>query len=263
MGTNIPGLGQKLKLLKRDSPYRTTKALAFKLGVSVSTLNGYANESSKSTAGFMPEKRLSILISLFEQALPVTLPTEEVRALVLGDAAALEAALRVGEKILLEDILKREARRDTGTIWRDQKLKLVRHEGTGADGLPTLKLNEPFRLEFDVGKKGFLLALQNVAQTWAVVRFADGEISPRAKSGMLHLPGKKRDKPVYMYEEDSTGIHRFGLFVSPLPFPLSVVQAAQGEKSLDWNLLCELARHFDAQHRHLRELHMIEINFIR
>ena len=113
MGRYVPDLGRKLALLKREGPYKTTETLAAKMGVAVSTLNGYVTGTLKSPAESVPERRLSILISLFEQVLPATFQTTQVRALVLGDVNALEETFRAGETTLLEDVLKREARRDT------------------------------------------------------------------------------------------------------------------------------------------------------
>lgn len=261
MARHVPDLRRKLELLRRYGPYRTTTALAGKLVVAVSTLNGWGTGSFKSAADSVPEKRLSALISLFEQSLPQTLPAEQVQSLVLGRVEALEAAFRAGTKVLLEDILTREARLDTGKVSRRKSVGLVEHDDdSSGDAIPLFKLNERFWLEYATGRSGHLLALQNVQQTWGVVRFADGAVSPKVPAGSVLVPGIHEARLVYIFERNNTGMHRFILLVSPEPFPPVIGQAAASRKSLDWDMLCELARYYEELPKHRREVHLVKVH---
>lgn len=65
------------------------------------------------------------------------------------------------------------------------------------------------------------------------------------------------------YEPASVGSPRFMLFIAPEPFPLAVTQPATAGKSLDWLALSKLARHFAAQPKHLRELHVLPVTMTR
>lgn len=261
MGRHIPDLRRKLELLRRYGGYCDACALAGRLGVAVSTMNGWVSGSWKSSPESVPEKRMPGLVNALTEALSQARNVDDAQSLLLGQASALEDAFRYGAEESLERILEAEARQDSVRILRRPTLGLVEHDTEEDEAVPKVALDERFLLEFSIRHGGHLLALQNAQQTWAVVKFADGVVSYAKKPGVILLPGVGAAGIVYMRERNMAGPHRFILLVGPQPLPNTVCEAAIGRKALDWIMLQKLVRHYVSQPRHLREVHIASIIF--
>lgn len=260
---HVPELGQKIQLLIRKGLARNQAELAEHLGISRATLNNYINGTLKSSADWVPDKRMPALARLFALALARPLLIEDVEKLIAGPLADLEDAFRTSAVPSIEEILRREARQDTGRLYRPRGMSLVEYDRADDDKIPHVRLDERFGIEFRAGRGGYGLVVQNAQQVWGAVRLADGAISPRLEPGSILVPGVAQKQITYMRETSSVGPHRFILFVSPAPCPRRIVDAASAQKSLDWPMLEELAGHFDSQPKHLREVHLLRLSVVR
>lgn len=262
MGLEVPELGYKFALLRRYGPLKDWKTLADRFEVKPKTMKWWVNGDKTRNPGVVTRWHVPALMNVFREALPKTLSSDEVRGLVLGNAQALERALAADKSPSIDDLIASEAITGTASLRRGKGLGLVEHD-RGETGAPSVKLDERFVIEYQTGKSGYALALQHAQQDWGVIKFADGKVSKKHPGGPLLVPGLRKQEFVFLYEPASVGPHRFILFISPQPFPLAVTQPAAAGKSLDWTALSELARHFTAQPKHLRELHLLPVTVTR
>jgi hypothetical protein len=265
MPERVPDLTRKLELLRGLGPRRTLNDLAKLFNLSAKTLKWWCRGDAARDPGLVPTKHIATLIAVFADALPPSLSEGDVRALVFGSAENLERAFLAGAPVSLADLINLEGRLDTSSIHTlvPSNLSLVEDDEHDRADLPVLALGERFQLEFRIGHAGNCLVLQNAQQAWGVVRFADGSATAYRPAGSVLVPGDHGDRRHYIWETSSPGIHRFVCFVSPEAFPVSIIQSAHEQKSLDKHVLDDLARYFAARPSHLREIHVLAVRVER
>lgn len=255
MPQKIEDLLRKLELLRAYGPRTTAAEQAEEFGCSWDTVQWWANGNSTRGKNLVPVKHLAVLRRLFAEALPSNVDDDEIDRLMRGRARTLEEILASESGPSIEDVIA-EACIGTGKLHRPG-LKLV--EQVRVNDNPAVKLGEAFYLEFAAGKSGYALVLQHAQQAWGTVPFANGKVSLSVKPGSVAVPGIDRGERIDIYERTMPGEHRFLLFISPAPFPRSVLRPAAAGTALDWFMLSGLARHYLAQPDHLREVHLLKM----
>ena len=264
----VPSLRQKLDLLCTYGRHRTWEELAGQFGLKEKTLRWWANGDAARRPGSVPAKHVDRLISLFQEALPGGNSADETRKLIFGPVSELEDIFRTGATMLLSEIIAREGRTDTCRLLRARKWNpgLVEHDDPARprSQYPLIELDERFSLEFSLdGKAGHALVLQNIQQVWAVVLAGNGRASTPVSGGSFIFPGKNtKGEEVRLYEARDIGVHRFICFISPMPFPSPVIEAAQGGMLLDKSLLDNLARFYTSLEKQNRAIHILTVEVV-
>lgn len=257
---HVPEMSAKIALLMRYGRIRRKADLAERIGVSVSTFNGWINGSNKSAAEWVPPNRWATFVAEIVRSLPGESAAADAEQLLLGKTGDLERALRPEVSAVLGELLSSEGQYDTAQLQPCPGLGLVEIVREAAPNRPSVAIDEPFMVLVNAKRGGYALALDNAGSLWGVVEFAEGGPSQKVAAGQILIPGIKNYRFICMRESTGEGPHRIVLFLAPEPFPAAILDAHRNRVTLDNALLNQLAAHMAAQPKHLREIHVLDFD---
>ncbi len=256
----VPDLKRKFDLLRRYPTPRTWPALAEPFGRKFKTLQSWQDGTLTSDPDLMPDWAVPILIRLIGDILPGTRSPETIRQLALGPAALLEGEVRTGAAVSLLELITREARRDTATLFREgTAVELVEVDTEDRSPCPRLRLGERFRIAFRRRvASGYAVALQHAQHSWALLPATPSRAAPAT----LLVPGvDDRGEPRFMSERRDPGRHLFVCLETPAPPPAVVTALGRDEVAVDKRLLDALAEFYLGQKETTRACHALELEF--
>lgn len=241
----MPALKRKFGLLRSYSSRTSWSLLAEPFGAAAKTLQYWCDGNQTRSPDQIPPEALPVLLKLFAEILPRSLPAEEVRRLVLGPADRLEAELRSGAAASFAALIAREGQTGTGVLFRKSaESGLIEVEGeTAPADCARVALWEWFRVRFPVPAAcRYAVTLQNVQQAWAVVP----SVLMQGTFRRVLVPGLENDSaPRFMRERRDPGLHRFVCLQAGAPFPPLVEEHAREGLAFDQRGLETLARFYE------------------
>lgn len=204
---DVPGLGQKLRLLAQRRGRDGWELLAARFGRSPATLRYWGLGNDARPPGMLPSEHLATFEALIREALDDGVPSSSVAELVFGSPALLEHAL-AGQRVeALTELIERYAEPKSVTLLSAQDAELV-HLDRKPIPRPNLivALGEPFRLVFhEMPPLKVATYLQKSPGGWGYV--GGGHAT---RGGDHRFPGEDSGGlPMTMTERQEVGLHRF------------------------------------------------------
>ena len=258
-GIEIPGLGRKLTLLVEHGHFNSWNDLAKTFDRARSTVYGWGHGTDERAAGTIPGNRLEKLIDIVQSCLPKGAMQEEAKVLIFAPTIEFESEFKSQAMVSMNQIIDTEAKVNTGRLFLKPKAIAGLVE---SDQIPeqepelSVQLGKWFRLEFNTSAKtGYVLALQNVGQSWGAVA-----THFERETGTVQLPGLKDNGVVaHIRERHEPGLHRFIVMQTPEPPPMEFTRYLADGIALDGVIIRRMAQFYSDQNRRQMFLLNLEI----